>query len=99
MSKKEVDRLNGDLKRLETIQKVLLSTHAGKVPDGYVNVLVEEIKFLWKKNAKADTEPLEVSEPKNDNHEGWVAKDKSAPKVKFIPHKNPTKPHPEGWDA
>ena len=48
MSKKEVTKLNGDLKRLENIQKVLLTAHAGKVPDNYVTILVEEFKFLWK---------------------------------------------------
>lgn len=62
MSKKEVGKrvsqLGGDLKRLDNIQKVLLSVHAGKVPDNYVNILVEEIKFLWKScesNQKCDS--------------------------------------------
>ena len=115
MSKKEVDRLNGDLKRLEDIQRVLLSTHAGVVPDGYVNVLVEEIKWLWGKSAT--TIVLEEPEgivkgttrdmPDGEAGIAWKADPKN-PRAKptlreqsnkFIPHKNPSAKKTGGKEA
>lgn len=86
MGKDKVDRLHGDLTRLENIQRVLLSAHAGVIPDGYVNVLVEEIKFLWESVGKTKAKPKHVPTLREQSN-------------KFIPHKNPKKKNPEGWDA
>lgn len=92
MSKKEVSKLDGDIDRLETIQKVLLSAHAGKVPDSYVNILVEEIKFLWKScesNQKCDSKKQKGRGPMKTLRE----------KSNTFIHKDPKPKHGESWDG
>jgi hypothetical protein len=69
------EKLNGNLSRLEQIQKVLLSAHAGKVPDNYVNILVEEIKFLWgERNSKPKSKKIHKTTREKSND--LIPKDK-----------------------
>lgn len=99
MSKENIDRLNGDLKRLEAIQRVLLSSQAGRVPDSYVHLLVEEIKFLWSKSKgkssssnSTKTKPFKISDPPNTDSKGYRPDPGSLPEIRLKPK------HPEGWD-